>query len=346
MFDILKKWYERHFSNPESVILVLSLIVLFFLLQFFGNMLLPALASLVIAYLLQGVVNTLERCRFPHILSVILVYLGFIGLLVLACLVLLPKLWRQLANLFNEIPVMITKAQTALMLLPQRYPNFISGDQIQSVLDQSKNQLTELGKMIFSVSLSSIPGLIEIIIYVVLVPLLVYFFLMDKKKLVGWLQHYIPSQRGLLIKVWSEVNQQIGNYVRGKVIEVVIVAVACYIVFIIMDLQYAMLLAVLVGLSVIIPFIGAVVVTIPIVVVALMQWGVAPEFWYLILAYAIIITIDANVLVPVLFSEVMNLHPVAIIIAILIFGGIWGFWGVFFAIPLATVVKAVLSTWQ
>ena len=85
--------------------------------------------------------------------------------------------------------------------------------------------------------------------------------------------------------------------------------------------------------------------TFPVVIVAFFQWGVGDHFWYVILAYSIIQAVDAVVLIPLLFSEVVNLHPVAIIVAILFFGGLWGFWGVFFAIPLATLVKAVLNAW-
>jgi putative permease len=106
-----------------------------------------------------------------------------------------------------------------------------------------------------------------------------------------------------------------------------------------------MLLAVLVGLSVIIPYIGASVVTLPVVLIAWFQWGWGSTFVWLTIAYLIIQVLDGNVLVPLLFSEVVNLHPVAIIVAILVFGGIWGFWGVFFAIPLATLVQAILSAW-
>lgn len=113
----------------------------------------------------------------------------------------------------------------------------------------------------------------------------------------------------------------------------------------ILDLRYAVLLGVLVGLSVLIPYIGAAVVTIPVCVVALFQWGLATEFWYVFIAYAIIQTLDGNVLVPLLFSEAVNLHPLMIIVAVLFFGGVWGFWGVFFAIPLATLVKALSNAW-
>jgi putative permease len=112
-----------------------------------------------------------------------------------------------------------------------------------------------------------------------------------------------------------------------------------------MGLNYAMLLGLSVGLSVIIPYIGAVVVTIPVALIAYFQWGFTAEFGWLMLAYGIIQAIDGNVLVPLIFSEAVNLHPVAIIVAVLVFGGLWGFWGVFFAIPLATLVQAVLVAW-
>ena len=90
-----------------------------------------------------------------------------------------------------------------------------------------------------------------------------------------------------------------------------------------------MLLAVIVGLSVLIPYIGAVMVTIPVAIIAYFQWGLTSEFAWLLAAYGIIQALDGNVLVPLLFSEVVNLHPVAIILAILVFGGLWGFWGIF-----------------
>jgi putative permease len=159
------------------------------------------------------------------------------------------------------------------------------------------------------------------------------------------MSHYMPRDRALSASVWREVNGQIANYVRGKIWEILIVGSVTYITFLFMDLQYAVLLATLVGLSVVIPYIGAAAVTLPIAAIAFFQWGWSPGFWYVLLAYGVIQALDGNLLVPLLFSEVVNLHPVAIIIAVLAFGGLWGFWGVFFAIPLATLVQAVLRAW-
>jgi len=145
--------------------------------------------------------------------------------------------------------------------------------------------------------------------------------------------------------VWLEMDRQIGNYVRGKFAEIIIVGAVTFVVFALMGLKYAMLLAVLVGLSVIVPYIGALVVTVPVILIAFFQWGWSGDFAYIMLSYAVIQALDGYVLVPLLFSEVVNLHPIAIIVAILMFGGIWGFWGVFFAIPLATLVKVLITVW-
>ena len=176
-------------------------------------------------------------------------------------------------------------------------------------------------------------------------PLLVYFFLKDKSRIIQWLTNYLPQDRSLAQKIWRDVDRQIGNYVRGKFIEILLVWIVTFITFTVMGLQFAMLLSVLVGLSVLIPFIGAVAMTFPVALIAYFQWGIGPDFTYVLIAYAVIQALDGNVLVPLLFSEAVNLHPVAIIVAVLVFGGLWGFWGVFFAIPLATLVQAILQSW-
>ena len=188
-------------------------------------------------------------------------------------------------------------------------------------------------------------GLLTLLVYLILMPLMVFFFLKDKSVIVAWVQRFLPEDRRLAAQVWADVDTQIGNYVRGKFIEVVIVWAATYVTFALMGLQFSMLLGALVGLSVVIPYVGAVVVTFPVTIIAYFQWGFTSEFAYLMVAYAIIQALDGNVVVPLLFSEVVDLHPIAIVTAVLVFGGLWGFWGVFFAIPLATLVQAVLKAW-
>ncbi len=232
-----------------------------------------------------------------------------------------------------------------MLALPQQYPNFISERQIQDFIATIGSEFIRLGQPVLSYSMTSVVALVAILIYLVLVPMLVFFMLRDNARIVAWFGGFLPRERQLTSTVWHEVDLQIGNYVRGKFLEIFIVGAVTFAVFTLLGLQYALLLAVLTGLSVLIPYVGAAVVTVPVALVALFQWGATPDFYYVLLAYAVIQALDGNVLAPVLFSEVVNLHPVAIIVAILFFGGIWGFWGVFFAIPLATLINAVVEAW-
>ena len=161
----------------------------------------------------------------------------------------------------------------------------------------------------------------------------------------NWCAGFLPERHQLLSSVWFQVDSQMGNYIRGKLAELVIVVVITYIPFALFGLEYAFLLAFLAGLSIFIPYVGGIAVTIPIVAVAFFQWGWSPEFFWLIVAYAVTQIIDGNIIVPLLFSEAMDMHPVVIILAILVFGGLWGLWGMFFAIPLAILVKALIDGW-
>lgn len=342
---IVRDWLQRHFSDPQVTGLAILLGVGFAIVVLMGRMLAPILASLVIAYLLEGIVGFLERWRCPRWLAVILVFVVFIATLFSVMFGLLPLLSQQLAQFFQQLPVMAARGQDLLLSLPEYYPNLFSEAQVNDLISAFRSELAQLGQKALSLSLASVMSLITLAVYLVIMPLLVFFFLKDKERLIDWFKQYLPRKRKLAIQVWYDVDFQIGNYVRGKFLEVFIVWVVSFITFSFMGLQFSMLLGVLVGLSVIIPYIGAVAVTLPVALVAYFQWGFSADFAYLLGAYTIIQALDGNVLIPLLFAEVVNLHPVAIIVAIFVFGGFWGFWGIFFAIPLATLVQAVLKAW-
>ena len=101
----------------------------------------------------------------------------------------------------------------------------------------------------------------------------------------------------------------------------------------------------MVGFSVLIPYVGAFLVTIPVVVVGLLQFGIGTQFYLLIGLYLLLQALDGNLLVPIIFSDAVKLHPVIIILAVFVFGSLFGFWGVFFSIPIATFIKAVWNAW-
>ena len=346
MFQFLSAWYKRKFSDPESITLFLLLIISFTVIYFVGHIMVPVLVAIVIAYLLDWPTVKLTNTGMSRNVASSLVLLLFIGFSVAVMVGLVPIFWQQGSNLLSEAPVMLQQAKDYLQLLPEKYPKLISAQQVDLIMSNVDGGLIEIGQLALSVSFSTLRDLVALLIYLILVPLMIFFMLKDKEELVNSFKSLLPSTRRLITQVSSEMDIQIMNYIRGKLIELVIVGVATWLVLAMLDMRYAALIGLMVGVSVLVPYIGAAVVTIPVVFIGLTQWGATPDFWYAMIAYGIVQALDGNVLVPLLFSEAVDLHPVYIIIAVLFFGGLWGFWGVFFAIPLAALVKAVVSAWS
>lgn len=345
MFKLFSDWYTRKFSDPHAVTLVVLLICIALFIALFSSLLMPVFVAIALAFLLDLPVNKLMHSSMSRSSATVVVVVTFLSFSLLAVLGLMPIIWKQSSNLLQEVPNMITQGQGYLLTLPEKYPEFVHVSQIESFIVMVNDNLLEWGQVALKASLNSISDIVALMVYLILVPLMVFFFLKDKTELLTNVAYFLPKERRMAIQVSKEMNQQILNYIRGKVIEILIVGAATTIAFIFLDLQYALLLGVLVGLSVLVPYVGATVVTFPVMLVALFQFGFSSEFGYVMLAYGIIQAIDGNVIVPLLFSEAVNLHPVVIIIAVIFFGGLWGFWGIFFAIPLATLVKAVINAW-
>jgi putative permease len=345
LVNLFREWIDRYFSDPQIIILGLLLGAGFLAVFFFGDMLAPVFAAMVIAYLLDGMVQRLQNLRMPRMASVLVVFLIFVAFLFIGLIVLLPAISHQIGQLLQELPSMIGRGQKLLMHLPERYPELISDAQIQQFISFVTTGITGLGDRILSLSLASVRGLISAVVYLILVPLMVFFFLKDKGMILGWIKGFLPDNRMLASRVWYEVNHQVANYVRGKMWEVLIIWGVTYATFSLLNVRFTMLLSLFVGLSVLIPYIGVTLMFLPVGLVAFAQWGLHADFYWVIAAYSVIQLLDGNLLAPLLLSEVVNLHPVAIIAAVLLFGGLWGVWGLFFAIPLATLVHAVIKAW-
>ncbi|NND60770.1 MAG: AI-2E family transporter [Gammaproteobacteria bacterium] len=338
-------WFRRHLSDPQVVLLVVVIAVASAAVYLAGKMLAPVFAAVVIAYLLQGLVVRLERSGLPHLAAVLVTFFVFLLIVLFLLLGLLPLLIGQVKQLVQQVPNMLNEAQNALIKLQADYPNFVSEEQLRDVISTIGGEFIGYLRGLLSYSVASVVGLVMVIVYLILVPFLVFFLIRDAERIVQWFSGFLPSERQLTTRVWQEVDAQIGNYVRGKVWEIFIVGGVSYAVFTVLDIDYALLLAALTGVSVVVPYIGATVIGFPVALVAYFQWGLGAEFYWALASYTVIQALDGNVLAPLLFSEAVDLHPVAIIVAILFFGGLWGFWGVFFAIPLATVIQAVIRAW-
>ena len=344
MIEVLKAWAQKHFSDPQAVMLALFIVFVSVVLFVWGDVLVPVIASLVIAYVLEGLVRRISGFGVPRFVSVLISFSVFIAVLAIMLLGIIPLITKQLSQLIRDFPEILNNAQQLILAIPEKYPA-IPQDQIKDMLENFNNEIVNLGQRLLSVSVESAIDVFTVLVYLIVVPLLVFFILKDKDEITQWFCRFLPENNGMAHQVWTDVNIKMGNYIRGKMIEILVVGIATYIPLAILGLNYAATLSFFVGLSVVIPYVGAIIITLPVAMIAWFQWGAAPDFVYVMVAYLIVQVLDGNILVPLLFSEVVNMHPTAIIIAVLVFGGLWGVWGVFFAIPLATLIQSVINAW-
>ncbi len=206
MTNVFAKWYRKYFSDPESVILAVLLLAGLAVVVFMGDMLAPVLAAAIVAYLLEGLVHMLERYGAPRFPTVMVVFVIFLAFLLVVTFGFIPLLSRQLTQLVHELPNMIAQGQQALLRLPELYPNFVSEDQVKELSVAIRTAVGSLGQRVASLSLASIAGLFALLVYLVLVPVLVFFFLKDKAQIFQWLGGVLPRERKLAMRLWNEMR--------------------------------------------------------------------------------------------------------------------------------------------
>ena len=345
MLEVLKRWYQTRFSDPDAVTLFLLLVFCFAIIWLFGDLLAPLLVALVMAYLLEWPVARLQKAGLSRTLATSVILILFIAVAVASLLGLIPTLVSQGINLAKEAPAMLTHAQDYVRTLPDKYPELIDVSLVETVIDNIRQRILSGGEHLVSASLSSLVNVVAIMIYLILVPLMVFFHAQGQAGTDGQpaplpAAQPHPGQPGVGRDEQPDhqLHPRQGDrdpHRRHRHL--------CPL-----RPDGTALLGAAGGRS---RLLGADPLyrrrrgdgagghgrPVPV--------GAHPRVRLADGGYLVIQALDGNLLVPVLFSEAVNLHPVAIIIAVLVFGGLWGFWGVFFAIPLATLVKAVINAW-
>ncbi|MBI4773337.1 MAG: AI-2E family transporter [Deltaproteobacteria bacterium] len=329
--------------DKQIILLTCVLVVLLLVIAFFGDALAPFFAALVLSYLMDGLVRLLERRRIPRFVAAIAVFSLFFVFFLSIFIWLLPILTKQLTQLLTEVPRIVAQLQEVLNGFQARYLSGNETQYLQKLIPKLAERLEEFVGNLAGFTLMQIPSILALTIYLILVPFLVLFFLKDKKLILDWLLQFIPHSNELLFQVLTDVDRQIGNLLRGKSLEIIIMTVSTSIVFWILDFKFAILTGILTGLSTIVPYIGVAVVTIPVLVLAYAQWGWTIDMFKVGAAYGILQLIDGNILAPLILGSSVKVHPTAIIFSIMVCGAVWGFWGVVFAIPIVSLFKSLLD---
>ena len=332
---------RRIIDDGELVIFTITVIIVFAVVYWFAVNLPALIVAVLLAYLLNSIINQLIHFNVPRLFAITSTLVVCLLSLAYLMLVGFPLITGQLSSLITQLPKTIPEFQNWLDVHIKSW-NLPESFDSKTIIEPAREWIAAFGENALASTLANVVNLFNIVVYIVLIPLLLFFTLRDKEIIFRWLNKFLPTS-DMMADLRSALDEQFGAYVRGKMIEGFIVFIFSLIGFLILEVDYALVLAVAIGLSVIIPFVGAIAVTVPVVAVGLAQFGTSADFWWMIGIYAVVQIFDGQVLVPILFSEVVKIHPVAILVAILFFGAIWGMWGVFFAIPLASLIKSIIA---
>ena len=308
-----------------------------------SSLFLPIIVSIILSYFLYNIEKIINLLGSSNQISFVITYSLFLTLFLLLLFVLLPMAFKQVLGLFNDLPFMLQKVKFITYGLIDKYPFVFPQEQTNILFSNIITYLQSISRTVISASLLSLTIIIKWILYIFLIPVLVFFFLKDHKYIILWFKKTMPEKAKFWEQIWIATSKQIANYIRGKFVEMIIVTIIAYILFKSYKLMYSDLLAFGVGLSVVIPYIGTIIVSVPVIFISAVQLGLTDDFVYMNVIYMIIHFLDGSILVPILFSGTVNLHPISIIMAIVIFGSTLGFYGMFFAIPLAIVIKAIID---
>jgi putative permease len=341
MLESLKKAILSLSAGRFIYGIVFYAIPLLFLGFLLSPVLVPFLISVVFSYIILSLKDELIQKGLSEKLSMPFVLSCLFGTVSGILFFLAPLVWEQSVNFTKEIPSFYSKLRDLMTSWLSDYAGIESREIVASFFSHFSEGISGGVNMLANNTFGSLLNVAAISLYLVLIPFLVFFMVRDHSLMCKFISRFIPApiDRDKLKLYWNKLDAQLGNYIQGKIFEVLISGGLALILFMLMGLKYSVLLATAVGLSVLIPFVGAFVVSIPVIAVAFSQWGFGNEFIVLSVLYLLLQVLDGNLLVPLIFSEKMSVHPVAIIMSVLVFGSLGGLVGVFFAIPLLAAAK-------
>lgn len=333
-----------------AVILILAIIYLGSLvdfifkpvLSFFSITLVPLMLAGFFFYLLRPLVDLLERWKLNRSLAILLLYVVFAGILTGFILWVWPSLRDQVVALVQNAPALFAALGDQLHELEQSgfLQDLFPGDvtpltQLTDYLNRGFSFLTN-----YIINLFSFVSNFAIVLFTF--PILLYYMLKEGGKFGKMLVGFLPNRfKDEGASVLDEINNALKGFIVGRVLVNLALGVLMYIGFLIIGLPYALLLTVVAVIANFIPFIGAILSSIPIVIIGFIQ-SPGTAIWSLLVILAAQ-QIQDNLIGPYIFGKQLDIHPVTIIILILVGQDLGGIIGILLVVPIYMIVKIIVK---
>ena len=353
-------WFFKWFlDNKATTVFLVTLLLglnifilskisfLFFpVIDFLSVVMLPVILSGLLFYLLNPLVDLMEKYKINRVLAISIIFIIIAILLIIGLAVAIPNLQRQVVIFAQNVPSYLEDADRVIDdLVTKRLPDDFR-PQLEQVLANFSTQATAWASNISSKAVNWVSALIsgtsQVIVALIIMPFMLFYLLRDGKGLRDYITQFLPNKlREPVGKVLSDVNQQLANYVRGQITVAVIVAIMFIIFFKIIGLRYAVALGVTAGILNLVPYLGSFLAMIPALVLGLIAGPVM--LLKVIIVFIVEQTIEGRFVSPLILGSQLNIHPITILFVLLTSGSMFGIWGVLLGIPIYASAKVVIS---
>ncbi|EKU16970.1 AI-2 transport protein TqsA [Streptococcus intermedius] len=358
--DFSLSWFFRWFLDNKAItgflvtlllglnIFVLSKISFIFLpvLEFIGVIMLPVILAGLLYYLLNPIVDFMEKHRINRLVAITIVFILIALLLIWGLAVAIPSLQHQIVSFAKNLPANLKKSNK---IIQDFLENRISDDvkpQLEEIANNFSNQVTTWASHFSSKAVNWVSTLIstasQVIVAIIIMPFILFYLLRDGKNLKSYLTKIMPTKfRDPVGQILTDVNTQLANYVRGQVTVAIIVAIMFIIFFKIIGLRYAVTLGVTAGILNLVPYLGSFLAMLPALVLGLIAGPIM--LLKVIVVFIVEQTIEGRFVSPLILGSQLNIHPINVLFVLLTAGSMFGIWGVLLGIPIYASAKVVIT---
>ncbi|PQP88069.1 AI-2E family transporter [Paenibacillus sp. AR247] len=307
---------------------------------------LPLILAGIAYYLLNPIVDFMEKRKVKRLHTILLLYVFIIGMLAALVTLVIPVIREQIMDLVNNFPGYAEVARIKVEELMGS--NLVSNLQETVSFDPQElmKTVSEKGSEFLNRTWTGlggfVGGLIEVVLAVVTLPFILFYLLKDGKRLPGYILHFVPTRlRGETSRVMKEMNHQISSYIRGQIIVSCCIGVLLFVGYIIIGLKYSLILAIIAACTSVVPYLGPAIAITPALIVAVVTSPIM--LLKMVIVWTVVQLIEGKFISPQIMGKTLKIHPITIIFVILTSGNLFGVVGILLAVPGYAVLKVVVS---
>ncbi|MGI4775821.1 MAG: AI-2E family transporter [Janthinobacterium lividum] len=317
-------------------------------LVFFSKTLLPFFVAFIFAYLLHPIVSEIcKRYNISRSLASSFIFIIVLSIFALVALILMPIIYQQLSILITKIPIYRHYIQTELVpVFAEKIQNLDPkiSDKVTGSMQNFVNNFFLMLASLFNNLWGYTVATLNVLVIILLVPIILLYLLRDWPKVISCLDNLLPVQEKAKIRqVLFSINNLLSAYIRGQFNVCVILSTYYGIGLSILGIDLGLLIGIISGFLVIIPFIGVLISFLLAIIISYFSFGATIKLIYIIILYALGYAVEGYILTPKIIGNRIGLHPLWIMFSVFITGSLFGFVGIFFAIPLAGIIKVLLG---